>query len=41
MWVVNQLANHKISPMKTPLAIIPLGTGNDFSQTFGWGKQQT
>jgi diacylglycerol kinase family enzyme len=21
------------------MAIIPLGTGNDFSQTIGWGKE--
>ncbi len=40
MWVVTELASFNIDPMKVPLAIIPLGTGNDFSQNIGWGKTQ-
>lgn len=39
MWVVTEMANFGIDHAKVPLAIIPLGTGNDFSQTFGWGKE--
>jgi diacylglycerol kinase family enzyme len=27
--------------MKIALGVIPLGTGNDFSQFLGWGKEKT
>lgn len=37
MWVISELIKHQIKPEVTPLAIIPLGTGNDFSRDLGWG----
>ncbi len=39
MWVVSEFSRANIDASKTPIGIIPLGTGNDFSQTLGWGKE--
>lgn len=36
-WVISELHQHKIPTDKVPFAVIPLGTGNDFSQNLGWG----
>ena len=35
MWVVSQMDKYNIDCMKVPLGVIPLGTGNDFSQYLG------
>jgi hypothetical protein len=40
MWVVSELYNHSINPAKMAIGVLPLGTGNDFSQYLGWGKQK-
>jgi diacylglycerol kinase family enzyme len=41
MWVVSLIATYQIDPEKVNIAIIPLGTGNDFSRNLGWGATQT
>ena len=41
VWVVSEFNKYNIDPSKAPIGIIPLGTGNDFSQYLGWGKLKT
>lgn len=41
VWVVNEFANEGIDPMQTPLVVVPLGTGNDFSRNLNWGGEKT
>eukprot|EP00411_Alexandrium_monilatum_P117566 CAMPEP_0175656504 /NCGR_PEP_ID=MMETSP0097-20121207/12442_1 /TAXON_ID=311494 /ORGANISM="Alexandrium monilatum, Strain CCMP3105" /LENGTH=448 /DNA_ID=CAMNT_0016962577 /DNA_START=195 /DNA_END=1541 /DNA_ORIENTATION=+ len=38
MWVVGEAERHGINPKEQMhIGIVPLGTGNDFSQHLGWG----
>ena len=39
MWVVSELHKYDIDHMKTPIAMLPLGTGNDFSRVLDWGAE--
>lgn len=39
MWVISELQTFNINHNKVPIAMLPLGTGNDFSQILGWGKE--
>lgn len=41
MWVVSEYHNFGIDPDLAPLAIIPIGTGNDFSRVLNWGAEKT
>lgn len=41
MWVVSELKKYNIDPLRIPLGVLPVGTGNDFSQNLGWGKEKT
>ena len=40
-WVISLLMKTFNGPFKPPLAIIPLGTGNDMSRSLGWGSGMT
>jgi diacylglycerol kinase (ATP) len=39
MWVITELYHFNIDHTKVPIAIIPLGTGNDLAQVLGWGEK--
>lgn len=41
MWVVEEFAKIGVDFNLTPIGIIPIGTGNDFSRALGWGPEKT
>jgi len=36
-WVLKTLSDLKLEPAPPPVAVLPLGTGNDLALSFGWG----
>ena len=36
-WILSELDKLKIRPMP-PVAVLPLGTGNDLSRSLSWGS---
>lgn len=38
-WVLKTLSDLKLEPNPPPVAVLPLGTGNDLALSFGWGDR--
>ena len=36
-WIIMEMDKYNVPTTEFPFAIIPLGTGNDFSLSLGWG----
>ena len=41
MWVISEFGKFDIDYNKTPIGVIPTGTGNDFSRALKWGGEKT
>ncbi len=37
-WMFSTIDDVQQQPDQFPVAMMPLGTGNDLSRTFGWGE---
>lgn len=40
LWVVEEIVKYNIDLNNVMIGIIPIGTGNDFSRSTGWGGEQ-
>jgi len=40
-WVLSELLKKNIDLTRIVIGILPIGTGNDFSRSLGWGSETT
>ena len=38
LWVIEEILRYGLDPEKVCFGVIPIGTGNDFSRSLGWGS---
>lgn len=36
-WVISQAISYKVDFQKVNFGVLPIGTGNDFAKSVGWG----
>lgn len=39
LWVIQEIANKGIKFNNIIFGVIPIGTGNDFARSLGWGSK--